>query len=140
MREFIQSIRFNTPIEHVWQMMCDVEHWHEWTASISRVEIRRGGPLRIGSRVVIKQPKFQPATWNVTSLMPGNRFACVSGGPGVLVTAHHEIVGDADACKVTLRQQFTDMLSGLFAGLTADINERYWAMEAEGLRTRCGMR
>ncbi len=140
MREFIQSIRFNTPIEHVWPVMCDVEHWHEWTASISRVEIRRGGPLRIGSRVVIKQPKFPPATWNVTSLMPGKRFACVSGGPGVLVTAYHEIASDVDACKVTVRLQFTDMLSGLFAGLTADINERYLAMEAEGLRKRCGMR
>ncbi len=140
MREFIQSIRFNTPIEHVWPVMCDVEHWHEWTASISRAEIRGGGPLRIGSRVVIKQPKFPPATWNVTSLMPGKRFAWVRGGLGVLVTADHEIASDVDARKVTLRLQFTDMLSGLFAGLTADINERYLAMEAEGWRKRCELR
>ncbi len=137
MREFTKSIRINAPQERVWAVMCDVTRWHEWTASISRIEICDGAPLRIGSEVVIKQPRFPPATWNVTSMIPGKSFTWESGGPGVLVSAQHEIVADGDACKVTLRLQFTGLLSGMFAGLTAGINEQYLAMEAKGLQRRC---
>ena len=76
------------------------------------------------------------ATCNVTSLIPEKSFTWVSGGPGGLVATQHEIAVDGDACNVTLRLQFTGLLSGIFARLTANINERYMAMEAEGLRKR----
>jgi hypothetical protein len=137
MREFIKTIHIDAPSERVWAVMSDVEHWHEWTASITRIDIRGGGPLHVGSQVTIRQPKFPPAIWNVTSFISEESFTWTSSGPGVLVTADHKIVAANNAWIVTLRLQFDGLLSSIFAALTTKINDRYMTMEAEGLRKRC---
>ena len=78
------DIPARTPL--VWSVLTDVERWPEWTASISRVKRLSPGPLQVGSRVRIHQPKFPPASWRVTELNPGATFTSfkvegVSGGP-----------------------------------------------------------
>lgn len=125
------------PPQLVWSVMADVERWPEWTASISRVKRLSPGPLQVGSRVRIHQPKLPPAFWRVTELNPGGDFTWVSVAPGVRVTARHAVETTAIGCRVTLSIRYEGLLGRWLARWTQDLNERYLAMEANGLKARC---
>jgi hypothetical protein len=76
--EYLISADIDAPPDVVWAVMSDGERWHEWTASVTSVRLLDSGPLRIGSRALIRQPRFPPAVWKVTAPSPG---AGSSGGP-----------------------------------------------------------
>ena len=121
----------------VWSVMADVERWPEWTASISRVKRLSPGPLQVGSRVRIDQPKLPRAFWRVTELRPGASFTWVSRAPGVRVTARHTAETIAIGTRVILSIHYEGLLGALVARWTGDLNERYLALEADGLKSRC---
>ncbi len=122
--------------DRVWSIMSDIERWHEWTPTVRSIRRRDAGPLRVGSRAVVRQPRLPPALWRVTGLQPGRSFTWVSRGPGFLVTAHHSVEPSGAGSQATLSLEFTGWLGPLFARLTKGINERYLALEAAGLKRR----
>ena len=87
--EFVKSIDIDAPSDVVWAVMSDGERWPEWTASVTSVRRLDKGPLRIGTRALIRQPRFPPAVWTVTTLEPGHRFVWKSGMPGMWVYGDH---------------------------------------------------
>lgn len=121
----------------VWSVMADVERWPEWTASVSRVKKLSPGPLQVGSRARVHQPKLPPAYLRVTELDPGAGFTWVSTAPGLRVTGSHAIEPVAGGCHVTLSIRYEGLLGPLLARWTGDLNERYLAMEAIGLKACC---
>ena len=135
--EFSRTVEIPAPPTLVWSVMTDVERWPEWTPSVSRVKRLSAGPLRVGSRARIHQPKLPPARWRVTELNPGAGFTWVSVAPGVRVVAGHYIEPCADGCRVTLSIRYEGLLGRWLARWTRDLNERYLALEANGLKTRC---
>ena len=120
----------------VWSVMSDVERWHEWTASVRSVRRLDDGPLRVGSRAVIRQPKFPPALWTVTAIDPGHSFTWRSGSPGMWVHGHHSIEAIPGGARATLGLHFQGMLARLLGRMTSAISNRYLGMEAEGLKRR----
>jgi hypothetical protein len=56
-------------------------------------EIKRleGGPLVVGSRSRVTQPKGRPMVWTVTELEPLGEFTWVAAGPGLSFEAVHRI-------------------------------------------------
>jgi uncharacterized membrane protein len=139
MREFIKSIPIDATASQIWTVLCDVENWHMWTASITSIHLTNGSQLQMNSRATIKQPKFPAAKWRVTEFESSKRFTWVYASPGVVVTASHEINESTTerGNVVTLRLRFDGLLGSMWGYLTRDINMRYLTMEAEGLRRRC---
>jgi uncharacterized membrane protein len=136
MRQFSVSVDIDAPAERVWAVTSAVEHWPEWTASVTKVWRLTAGPLAVGSRVVIKQPDFPHALWTVVDLRPGERFTWRSFGPGFVVYAEHAVTPRENGCTATLSLDFRGPLGGWFGRLTRGVNERYLAMESQGLKRR----
>jgi hypothetical protein len=116
--------------------MSDVERWHEWTASITRVERLDTGPMGVGSRAKVRQPKLPVAFWKVDDWQPNVGFSWVSTSPGVRVTGKHYVAPIAGGSRATLGLAIEGIFGPVLAWLTAGITERYIAMEAAGLKQR----
>lgn len=136
MTEFRTSVEIAAPPAAVWPVMKDVERWHEWTASITGIRVTQGGPLRVGSRAWVRQPKLPPARWEVTELEEGRQFTWVSRAPGILVTARHAVEPAGAGTRATLSIHYGGPLGPLLARLTRSVNDRYLALEAAGLKRR----
>jgi uncharacterized membrane protein len=137
MTDFKIEIEIQAPPALVWEIMRDVERWPEWTPTVTSVRLLDRAPLTVGSRAIIRQPKLPPAKWRVTELDESRRsFTWTSRGPGVLVIARHWVEVFGEGSRVTLSLRFAGVLAGLFAYLTRGLNDRYLAMEANGLKQR----
>ena len=135
MRHFGITVDIDAPPERVWEVMSDVERWHEWTPSIRSVRRLGRGPLAVGSRVVVRQPKFPPALWTVTEIA-ASRFTWVSRAPGLRVIARHSVEAIERGSRASLSLELQGLFGGVFGSLTRGITERYLAYEASGLEAR----
>jgi hypothetical protein len=123
--------------DRVWDVLVDVERWPEWTGSVSSVLPQDGGPLAVGSRVEVSQPRIPTGTYTVTALHPGRAFTWEQHRPGSTVSAHHECTPLPDGgTRVELRVVMTGLLGSVVGRLYRKLTERYLAMEAAGLRAR----
>lgn len=135
-REFSTSIDIAAPPATVWAVMSDVERWHEWTASITSVERLDGGPMGVGSRGKVRQPKLPVAVWKVSDWQPGVGFSWVNRSPGLRVTGKHYVVAAPGGSRATLGIEIEGLFAAVLAWLTGAITVRYIAMEAAGLKQR----
>ena len=128
--------------DRVWEVLVDVERWPEWAESVSSVRRLDGGPansgpLEVGSRVEISQPRIPTGTYTVTALDPGSAFTWEQRQPGSVVTAHHRVSplpgGDS---RVELGVVMSGALGGVMGRVYRKLTERYLAMEAAGLKSR----
>jgi uncharacterized membrane protein len=123
------------PAATVWEVVRDVERWPALTESMTRVEVVGGGPLSLGSRVRVKQPRLPVAQWEVTELAEGEAFSWVAHAPGFTTVARHAVVARADgASRLVLSIEMGGPLGRLFGALTAGRTRRYVAMEAAGIK------
>ena len=103
MSDFRQSIEINLSPPRVWSVMLDVERWPEWNTAVTRVQRMDIGPLTLGSRTRIWQPKLMPAVWQVTSLDQNRRiFAWTTHTLGMKIIGRHQVeaVGPRDRKSV----------------------------------------
>ena len=137
MKTFSVSVDIQAPLARVWGVLADVERWHEWTPTVTSITRLDKGLLTAGSKMIIRQPKFPAAQWEVASVNPGRTMTSVSRAPGVRLIARQEVEAIPGGTRATLSLTFEGMLAGLLAALTRKINERYLDLEAAGLRARC---
>jgi hypothetical protein len=134
------TTEIDAPPEVVFAILSEVEHWPEWTPTVTRVERLgdAGAPLALGDRLRIVQPKVPAAEWTVTALEPGRGFRFVSRSPGATVEANHwaEPTEGGHGSRVTLSVTFAGFLGRIIGRLMRGLNERYIAEEAAGLKRR----
>ena len=116
--------------------MSDVERWHEWTKSVRSIRLVGGGPIQVGTRAWIRQPRFPAALWKVTAFEPGQGFTWESSAPGLRVYANHSVQRTAHGTRATLVLYYQGFAGRLVARMTRDITNRYLKYEAEGLKKR----
>ena len=136
MTEFSISVDIRAAPQRVWALISDIEGWPDWTPTVKSVERLDAGPLAVGSRARIRQPKLLPAVWQITSLENGSAFTWVTRSPGVSVTAHHSVEATTDGSRATLSLRFGGLLGPLVGWLTRRLNDRYLGLEAAGLKRR----
>jgi len=122
----------------VWEVLSDVESWSQWTATVTSVRRLDEGPLRVGSRARISQPRLPETEYLVTELDPGRSFTWVATGPGVLTTARHEVEPLPEgASRLRLSVSQSGVLGSVMGRFYRGLTERYLANEANGLKARC---
>lgn len=130
------TVSVAAPREAVWAAMTDVESWPEISESVTSLRKLDPGPLRVGARVRLKQPKLPPAVWTVTELSDSERFSWATPGLGFRTTAFHEVAADGEGSLLRLGVEQDGPLSGLVGRLFRGLAERYVDLEATGLKRR----
>ncbi len=122
----------------VWPLIREVERWHEWTASITRITRLDHGPLQLGSRARVEQPKLPANTFVVTALEENRGFTWETKSPGLRGAGHHwiEARDGGRASRVTLGVDFSGPLAPIVALFYGTLTQRYIEMEAAGLKSR----
>jgi uncharacterized membrane protein len=134
--DFEKTVEINAAPETVWQVLVDVERWPEWTDSITSVERLDTGPLSVGSRAKVKQPRLPATTWVVTELDPGRSFVWVAGGSAVSTAGDHVVTAadeSGERSRVTVGISQHGPMAWLIRRAGAGVTNRYLDMEATGL-------
>ena len=132
------TVDIDAPSERVWEVLADVERWSEWTETVTSVRRLDDGPLLVGSRARISQPKIPETEYVVTELTPGKSFTWVATGPGVTTTARHGIEAlPGGATRVRLAVEQSGLLGVVLGRFYRGLTNRYLANEAAGLKARC---
>lgn len=133
---FEVSIRIDTSPQRVWEIYSEVERWPEWTPSVTSVERLDPGPLAVGSRARVRQPRLPTATWTVTELVEGSHFIWEALGPGLTTIGGHFVDPDGAGTQATARLDQQGRVGAVIGWLTAGLTRRYLQMEVHGLKNR----
>jgi uncharacterized membrane protein len=120
------------PPDRVWQSVIDVDSWPRLMDSVTSVERLDAGPLRVGSRVKVKNPGLPVFTWVVTELDEGISFTWVVRSPGVESTAVHQVTPADAGSRLTLTMTWSGPLGGLAGALVGKRARNSIIMEANG--------
>jgi uncharacterized membrane protein len=135
-RSFETTRHIDAPAQPVWEVLFDVARWPEWTPTIDSVERLDAGPLQVGSRARVRQPKLPQALWEVTEVVDGRSFTWEAEGPGLRTIARHEVVPDGAGSRVTLSIEQTGPMGAVAALVWRRLTQRYIQLEAESLDKR----
>lgn len=120
--ELSGRIDVEASLEQVWEVLREVERWPEWAPTVTSIRRLDDGPLALGSRVRVAQPRIPPTEYVGTAPEP---LTCVATGPGVRTTRRHllEELGSGNT-RVTLAVDvvavsFTAACPSVAAGVAA---------------------
>lgn len=137
MVRYQSTIVIDAAAARIWAVLADVEHWHEWTPSVRRIERLDPPAFAVGGRFRIFQPGLLPAIWAITELSPERSFIWVSRRPGLAIVAEHLINPvDDGRCELSLRIVFKGALGHAVGWLGRKLAAKYLALESAGLKRR----
>jgi uncharacterized protein YndB with AHSA1/START domain len=132
------SVRIGAPAERVWAVLRDVADWPGWTSTVDELHRLDDGPLAVGSRAKLKQPKMSELVWEVTELEPGRSFVWRTGGRGYAIVAGHYVTPDGDGrSRSVLTLEMTGPLAPVLWLLAGARTRRYVDTEGASLKARC---
>jgi uncharacterized membrane protein len=131
---YVREEIVHAPAERVWQLLVDIERWPTWTESMREIKRLEDGPLVVGSRSRVIQPKGRPTVWTVTELEPMRNFTWVARQPGLSFEAVHRIADTGDGVRTTLEFAATGPLAWLTFLIAGSRIRSYVAMESAGLK------
>ena len=129
------SIAINAPIEVVWSIFTDVEHWPTWASSFTSVELL-DGPMRLGAKARIRQPRLPTVLWEVTRWEPGQSWTWATTSPGARTEASHVLTRSGESTIAEQSISSSGPLGRLAAFVWRSLTRRYLAIEAAGLKQR----
>ena len=125
------------PAAEVFSVYLDVETWPVWTSTVTHVLRLDAGPLRVGARTRVRQPRLPTTTWVVTEVVPGESFSWQATGPGLVSIGRHIVRPRAGGCQVVAEIEHRGLLAPALGLLTARLTRRYLHVETTGLKRHC---
>lgn len=122
------------PPERVWAVVVDGERWPERIPAVDVVERLDTGPLIVGARTRLQQPRLPTAVWTVTELAEGSSHTWKSSSPGVTVSAAHVVEPHPDGSRLSLAVTVTDPLSRIGWLMTPPLTTHYVEKEAASIK------
>ncbi|WP_395656447.1 SRPBCC family protein [Nocardioides sp.] len=135
-RKFVTSRHIDAPTGPVWQVLFDVARWPEWLPTVDSVERLDDGPVQVGSRAEVRQPRLPRAVWEVTEVVEGRSFTWEATGPGMRTIGRHEVVPDGAGSLVTLGIEQIGPVGAVAALVWRRLTQRYIELEAQSLDAR----
>ncbi|GJQ36872.1 MAG: hypothetical protein JETCAE01_28820 [Anaerolineaceae bacterium] len=136
MSKFSTSITINASQESVWKVLSNVARWHEWTPTVTKVEVLDTPEIKLGNRYKVIQPKLQPVVWTITELNSAI-FTWESKSPGMHMVAEHIVKSiNANQSEVTLTFAFNGWLGKLIGKMYGKMTEEYVQTEAQSLKKK----
>jgi carbon monoxide dehydrogenase subunit G len=135
-RNTIKTVDIDAPPERVFAVLCDIEHWPEWTPTMSSVQRLDKGSLAVGSSAQVRQPKLRPAVWQVSEFEDNRNFTWTTRAPGLRMKAGHLVEPWGSGSRVALSFEMSGLIAPLMARLYGGLIERYVATESQGLKKR----
>ena len=129
------SITIDAPIDVVWSVFTDVERWPTWASSFTSVELI-DGPMRLGAKARIQQPRLPTVVWEVTKWEPGRSWTWTTTAPGARTEASHVLTVSGRGTVAEQSIVSSGPLGRLAALVWRSLTRRYLAIEAEGLKQR----
>ena len=123
----------------VWSVLADVEHWHDWTPTVTEIKALNGTGLTVGAMYRVVQPKLRPATYEVTEYVPNRRFTWVQKFAGGAMIADHRVAPGDGATKVELSFACKGLLANIVGNLFSRMIREYVATESRSLKERCDL-
>ena len=130
---FEETVEVDADIATVRPVLFDLESWPSMTESIDSLERVDAGPLRVGSRVRLKQPRLPGTEWTVTEVSE-DAFTYESKSLGMRVVARHELAPRGSGTSLRLALDMTGPLSPVVGRLGGSLTRKYIEMEAQGLK------
>jgi uncharacterized membrane protein len=131
------SLTINASQEAIWTILSDVSHWHEWTPTVTKVEVLDTPEIKLNNRYKVFQPKLRPAKWTVTLLTPPSNFTWESKTPGMHMVAEHILISKGtNQTELTLTFTFNGWLGKLIGRMYGKTAENYIQTEAQSLKKR----
>lgn len=129
------TVTIAAPPERVWAVVIDVERWPERIPTVEAVERLDDGPLVVGSRTRLEQPRLPSAVWTVTELADESSYTWESSSPGVTVTATHVVEPHPGGSRLVLTVTVSGPLSRIGWLMTRSLTTRYVATEAASIKS-----
>jgi ribosome-associated toxin RatA of RatAB toxin-antitoxin module len=123
-------------VEQLWALTVDVERWPELSpTTMTSIERLDTGPMRVGSRARVVQPRQRPKIWTVTELVEHDTFAWQARVFGVAMTGRHHVVDLGDGrCRNELRLELAGFGAGLLGLVLGRTFQQVIDTENEGFR------
>ena len=136
MIKFSTSLAINASQDLIWKVLSDVAHWHEWTPTVTKVEVLNTPEIKLGNRYKVIQPKLQPVVWTITELNSAN-FTWESKSPGMHMVAEHVVKPiNVNQAEVSLTFAFNRWLGNLIGKMYGKMTEEYIQTEAQSLKKK----
>jgi uncharacterized membrane protein len=127
------SITIDAPIDVVWSVFTDVERWPTWASSVTSVELI-DGPMRLGAKARIRQPRLPTLVWEVTKWSPGHSWTWTATSPGARTEASHVLTRSGEGTVAEQSIISSGPLGRVAAFVWRSLTRRYLAIEAAGLK------
>jgi hypothetical protein len=118
----------------IFQVLMDLEHWNQWTPSITEMSLMNTPPPVPGTKIKVLQPKLPPAIWTITEINPDTSLTWEKKSFGLRMLSEHQIIESTSKTVVSIRMTYQGPLAGLFYKLTHSLVDRYMTMEINGLK------
>ena len=118
----------------VWRLTIDVTNLPSLTPTMRKVERLDDGPLRVGSRTRIKQPRQSPPLRTVTRIEPGRDYTRDTRRLSLPIVGGHRIEDLGGNCRNTLSIELTGLGAGLLGALAGSAVRNAIATENAGFK------